>query len=322
MSKVIIGVHGLGNKPRERLLASWWKRSIREGLAARGCWHHLFRFRLAYWARHLHPEPRDPRIKDPDHPRYLREPYRPSPGPRERRSDAFRRRLLDYLERQFDRLFLNEDLTLNYSFISDWVIHRYFRDLEAYYGEGPGETEEPGHSLRYRIREEVALLIRRWAGHDIMLVGHSMGSIICYDVLSQLVPDVQVDTFVTLGSPLGIPVVMSRIAAELPLGQHPGGSLRVPPNIRTAWYNLADLEDKVTLNYSISDDYAASDREVAVVDRVVENDYEVDGRPNPHKVYGYLRTPEMAEIVREFLQRDASRAALLVNEGLSRLLRV
>ena len=30
MSKVIIGVHGLGNKPRERVLEIWWKASIRE----------------------------------------------------------------------------------------------------------------------------------------------------------------------------------------------------------------------------------------------------------------------------------------------------
>ncbi|MFO7767893.1 MAG: hypothetical protein R6W82_02910 [bacterium] len=319
MSKVIIGVHGLGNKPPEDLLASWWKRSLREGLTATACWRHIFRFRLAYWAHHLHPEPRDPRLEDPDHPLYLREPYRPSPGPREDRPPFFRRRFLDYLERQFDRLFLTEDLTLNYEFISDWVIRRYFKDLEAYYREDAGEEGSGRRLMRDRIREDTALLIRRWAGHDILLIGHSMGSIICYDVLTQLVPDVTVDTLVTLGSPLGLPVVMSRIAAEMPRSAFSRGKLRVPDNIRTAWFNLSDLEDRVSFNYNIADDFAASGRRVTVMDRVVENDYEVGGRANPHKVYGYLRTPEMADIVCEFMSRDTHPVTLWLNERISRV---
>ena len=32
MSKVIIGIHGLANKPKETLLTSYWKTSIEEGL--------------------------------------------------------------------------------------------------------------------------------------------------------------------------------------------------------------------------------------------------------------------------------------------------
>ena len=32
MSKIIIGIHGLGNKSRKALLEEWWKASIEEGL--------------------------------------------------------------------------------------------------------------------------------------------------------------------------------------------------------------------------------------------------------------------------------------------------
>ena len=32
---VIIGIHGLGNKPSPPLLAKWWKEAIREGLSRR-----------------------------------------------------------------------------------------------------------------------------------------------------------------------------------------------------------------------------------------------------------------------------------------------
>ena len=31
MAKVIIGIHGLANKPTEKLLKDWWKSSIKEG---------------------------------------------------------------------------------------------------------------------------------------------------------------------------------------------------------------------------------------------------------------------------------------------------
>ncbi len=36
---------------------------------------------------------------------------------------------------------------------------------------------------------------------------------------------------------------------------------------------------------------------------VVENDYESEGIENPHKSFGYLRTPEVAYIIDEFLSR-------------------
>ena len=36
MKKIIIGVHGLGNKPPADVLEKWWAASIQEGLAAIG----------------------------------------------------------------------------------------------------------------------------------------------------------------------------------------------------------------------------------------------------------------------------------------------
>ncbi len=32
MTKVIIGIHGLANKPMRETLADWWEKAIREGL--------------------------------------------------------------------------------------------------------------------------------------------------------------------------------------------------------------------------------------------------------------------------------------------------
>ena len=46
---------------------------------------------------------------------------------------------------------------------------------------------------------------------------------------------------------------------------------------------------------------------VKPVMELVHNDYESNDIENPHKSYGYLRTPEMAYIIEEFLQRGRNR---------------
>ncbi len=43
---------------------------------------------------------------------------------------------------------------------------------------------------------------------------------------------------------------------------------------------------------------------------VVENDYESEGIENPHKSYGYLRTPEVAQIIDDFLSRGRNKFIL------------
>jgi hypothetical protein len=41
-----------------------------------------------------------------------------------------------------------------------------------------------------------------------------MGSIIAYDVLTHMLPKSRIHTFVTIGSPLGMPIVISKIVTE------------------------------------------------------------------------------------------------------------
>ena len=57
-----------------------------------------------------------------------------------------------------------------------------------------------------------------------MLIGHSMGSIIAYDVLrivGRQTPLVPVDHFITIGSPLGLPHVKTKIYEENDLVRTP-----------------------------------------------------------------------------------------------------
>jgi len=92
-----------------------------------------------------------------------------------------------------------------------------------------------------------------------------------------------------------------------------------PRNVTRSWYNLSDLEDRVAFNYDLGDDYAANDLGVVAEDLIVYNDYEVDGKQNHHKVYGYLRTKEMAEIIDDFLSDDPTLPTPSVVDRLAQL---
>ena len=75
MSKVIIGIHGLGNKPRSRLLKRWWKRAMVEGLVTHNYNTNLPKFEFVYWTDVIHDKPQTISEKDKNSPQFLREPY-------------------------------------------------------------------------------------------------------------------------------------------------------------------------------------------------------------------------------------------------------
>ena len=136
-----------------------------------------------------------------------------------------------------------------------------------------------------------------------MLITHSMGSIIAYDVLAGLCSarGIQVHTFITIGSPLGLPVIMKKIMCEHYNGLNEYGQLPTPETIQHRWYNFSDLEDKVAINYDLGDDYTGNSSSVKPVDVIVQNMYINNGKRNPHSIYGYLRTRELASAICQFL---------------------
>jgi hypothetical protein len=103
-------------------------------------------------------------------------------------------------------------------------VHRYFTDDD----------------LRSKIRGAVAAVIT----DDVrVVVGHSLGSVVAYEVLCAR-PERAARSFVTLGSPLGLPnLVFDRLDPE---PRAPGGGVRGhwPEAVRT-WTNIADRGDVV-----------------------------------------------------------------------------
>jgi hypothetical protein len=302
MSEIIIGIHGMGNKPPPKTLSRWWKASIREGLKRIKKPTPAFNFELVYWAHYLHPAPLKPRIKDTEHPLYIEDRYfRALSNAVAEKPSELRQKLTDFVSEQLDKLFLNEDLTINYESIVDFIIHHFFKDLEIYYHNYCVIPSKANCHAKALICSELTNVLKKHRNDKIMLIAHSMGSIIAYDALTRAASDLTIDTFVTIGSPLGLPIIKSRIVAERKQGSAPGWILQTPENIGAHWYNLSDLRDRIAINYMLADDYKKNARRIGPVDKIVTNDYVFGDQKNPHKSFGYLRTTEMAEIIRAFL---------------------
>ena len=301
MQQVIIGIHGLGNKAPKFVLEQWWKNSMNEGMTQAKCPKSLPEFEMVYWADILHEKPLDRWTKDEDSPYYLNEPYKKAPQLVEVEAHPIRRKVTSYISDKLTDIFLNEDKTLNYNFITDNILKRHFPDLDAYYRETPGEASEIPTHVRDQIRDRLVQVIHKYKEHEIMIVAHSMGTIVSYDVLNFLIPEIKIDTLVTMGSPLGLPIVIGKIAAEQKIRLNGQPVLSSPPGINSHWYNLSDITDHVALHHKLSDDFLSNETGIQPIDILVSNTYEINGVKNPHKSFGYLQAPEFINILSNFI---------------------
>ena len=300
MANVIIGIHGLCNKPPKQLLEHWWKLSMMEGLEAGKFNAKLPKFEMVYWADIMYDKPLDESETNPESPYFIDEKYEKGTKPVSPEDHHVRLKVVNYMCRQLHRIFLNKDLSLNYSFITDKIVGKYFRDLDIYYSD---EAVINGRKAKELIRDRLFQVLEKHKKDTILLVSHSMGTIIAFDVLTFLAPSVEVNTFITIGSPLGLPVVVGKIAAEQKQMNRSESYLVTPPGIKN-WYNFADICDSVALDYQLADNFSENSNGVKPVDFLVENDYETNGVANPHKSFGYLRTPEFSGILNEFIQTE------------------
>lgn len=301
MKPIIIGIHGLHNKPSRFQLTRWWKKSILEGLVSVARKRIRFRFVLVYWAHFLYPRPLSRRFRKETHPFYLSEPYQPAHKRGPLKTGFLRKyglRVTDFLT---NLLFLNGRVKSPVNSLWDWLIRRFFKDLDVYYNQPLKRKLRRRIAGKILIREQLLKTLKKHRKRKIMLIAHSMGSIIAYDVLNTLPQDCKVHTFVTIGSPLGFPAIKHQIMLENQGKHKRGHDLYVPDAVQAQWINLSDLRDKVALDYKLKDDFKPNKRGISVTDIAVTNDYEMEGHANPHKSFGYLRTPELAKIILGFL---------------------
>jgi hypothetical protein len=124
-------------------------------------------------------------------------------------------------------------------------------------------------------------------GGPFVVVAHSQGTMIAYDVLRRLDPArFQVPLFVTVGSPLGMQEVQDA------LRQWTGGTLPFPPCVGR-WVNVADRLDPVAIDVDISNDFEGT------IDNTWELGLNPDSPRHPHSGTGYLSTDFVRGPVRE-----------------------
>jgi len=302
MKKIIIAIHGLGNKPEASLLRESWLQAIHEGLNRAEKPRHKIPFEMVYWADVSYPAPLDPDIEDSSDPLFLDEPYTESPAsaPTFKRGRIYMG-VLKFIEDHLDGLFLKKDLSEKFPDVSAKMMERFFSELDTYYTDECTTLDNTDCSAKAAIQSRLIAMLEKYAGHEILLISHSMGSIVAFDVLSDPICHFKIHTFVTMGSPLGIPPIVARNFQEQKTVHPELKKPRAPECIWPHWYNVSDLRDTVALDHTLRDDYGANSKGLRAVDLLAINDYEVNDQPNPHKSFGYLRSPEIARIIDVFL---------------------
>jgi len=303
--KIIIGIHGLSNKVPNELLEKWWIKSIKEGLSLIGHPETFFKFKSVYWADILYEKPLNVKEKNKKSPLFEDEPYLPG-NPEVYKNftpSKIKKKFLDTVEKKIDNVFFKEHSFINIDKIADLFIRHLYADLDFYYNRESNIPKYSGVPVKDLIRKRLADILYKYRRKQILLVGHSMGTIIAYDVLTQSVPDVNIHALMTIGSPLGLPIIIKKISAEQGK-DNKTGPVPSPENIRHKWYNFADLNDPVAVVYKISDDYKKNSNGVGPEDIIIYNNYEYNGKRNAHKLFGYLRAPEAANAIYDFCTSD------------------
>lgn len=173
------------------------------------------------------------------------------------------------------------------------------QDARRYFSDQDGRATQ----IRARVVDELSAASA--AGRRIMLIGHSLGSVIAFDALWELSrqqrSDVRIDEFVTLGSPLGLNFTQHRM-----LGARERGARRYPDNIRR-WTNLSAIGEMTSLDRSMADDFAPMLRADLVESIVDHTDLHTYFRGplglNVHKCYGYMANVKTGQVIVDWLAR-------------------
>ena len=201
--------------------------------------------------------------------------------------------------------------------IKDNVIEKYMREVRLYKND---------QFIAEHIRQPLEdILSTAWdKKHKVVLISHSMGTFISYDVLWKYshrseekykkYRDNKVDYFITMGSPLGDDSLRDFMLIER-WKKAPGSAKEeernrlYPLNIKQ-WHNFSAYGDIVCHDSTLDDDlfadmkkyvrpYKANDLKDYI--KLYNPFINIDGDGNPHKSYGYLIQPKLSEKFKEFM---------------------
>lgn len=285
----VVYVHGIGNKPAPAILKVQWDRALfGTDMGART--------RMSYWADLRYPQPLPPALGEAIQATALdvhaERPFASTVdilrelAPQGPEAATFARRMLARVEEHNRRTasgthaeaynarvlpsFLQRPVT-------EWLTRNFIKDCAAYFYDA-----DQKRAIQQRLRE---ILIPQ--PQPYIVIAHSLGSVIAYDVLRTLDGALELALLLTIGSPLGIAEVQQNIVKPL---RFPGATRK--------WENFFDRLDPVALEQELHGDFPGSSGGKVVDSPVVNRDTLSLTGFNPHSGTGYLQTQEVRHAVR------------------------
>lgn len=321
-NKRIIMIHGLDSKPPKETLHDLWRYSLIENIriidksVAEALSENQEVFESAYWANAVPHHIPD----DTQYCRKLKRQINKVLEERRKIKDKFHVGVKESVGAFFkDRGLDLAKLLTGALTVKDDVIKRLFKEIELY-------DQDQYIADRIRLPLEEALR-RAWDdGCEPIILSHSMGTFIAYDVLWRFshrqvqgfkeYRDKKVKILVTMGSPLGEAAIRDLLFSKY----HTCISERSYFSNVSYWHNYACLGDVVAHQKNFSDLFYAPMQELNLIPantkksrRTIDyndlhNPFEVVShsgnknkeKRNPHKSYGYLAQPRLGSWIVDY----------------------
>lgn len=161
-------------------------------------------------------------------------------------------------------------------------------------------TDDVASQIRALLKQTLRPMLER--NDAVLLIGHSLGSVIAYDTLWELSHQEGVTgkvDFLTLGSPMGLHYIKRHL-----LGMNGSSDKSYPDRIRY-WINLSAEGDVTALNQNLHDSFYPM-LELGLVESIedhchgIYNFFRTEDGLNCHRSYGYLVNPAVGSIIADW----------------------
>jgi len=181
--------------------------------------------------------------------------------------------------------------------LGKFIVSKSAIDMKEYW------REDSDFSIKVSQPLKDMLLASLKDDKNILLISHSLGTMIAYDLLWEFsylnehtkLKEKKLNTFITLGSPLG-----DETAKKTLRGRDVSEESSYPNNI-SKWYNIAAEDDYIAHDQTISDEFKSLNNIKDIRNYNLSLRY---GKSNPHHATGYLISPELVKIVVDWLKES------------------
>jgi len=137
------------------------------------------------------------------------------------------------------------------------------------------------------IRDEINNEVKKeFDNEPCVVVGHSLGSIVSYNILRDL-PALTACKFITVGSPLGVNAVKKHLKTPI----------KMPEGVKNGWFNAYDDRDVVALN-------PLNQKHFNITPSIKNKSDVKNQTSNRHGIEGYLNDKVIAKEIYEALKNN------------------